>query len=189
MKKTIILAAALLGGISLNAQTYTLDPAHSSLGFWVTHLKLSEMPGEFKKMDVKFTATKADYSDASLELTADVNSLTTGNEGRDKHLKSADFFDAEKNPTLTFKSKSFKAMKGGVYKVTGELTMHGVTKTVDIMATMKGKSVNPFTKKDVYVWRVNGKIKRSDFGIGATMPNDVVDDIVTLNANLEFGKE
>jgi polyisoprenoid-binding protein YceI len=189
MKKTMLIAVALLGTVSLNAQNYVIDKAHSTLGFVVTHLKYSEMPGDIQISDAKFSATKADYSDASIEMTADVNTLNTKNEGRDKHLKSADFFDAEKNPTITFKSKTFKLVKGTVYKVTGDLTMHGVTKTVELAAIMKGKSTNPFTKSDVYVWKVTGKIKRSEFGVGSTMPNDVVDDLVYLNANLEFGKE
>jgi polyisoprenoid-binding protein YceI len=187
MKKIFILGAALLGTVTLNAQTYKCDAAHSSLGFIITHLKISELPGAFKKFDAKMTATKEDFSDAVVELNAETNSVYTGNDGRDKHLTSADFFDAEKNPTLTFKSTEFKKEKGKMYKVTGDLTFHGVTKPVTLEAEYKGKTVN--RGSDVYVWKIHGKIKRSDFGIAPNMPNDAVDDVVNLNADLEFGIE
>jgi polyisoprenoid-binding protein YceI len=187
MKKLLILGAALFGTVSLNAQTYTLDAAHSSLGFIITHLKISELQGAFKKFEAKITSSKADFSDAVIELSAETGSVYTGNEGRDKHLASADFFDAEKNPSMTFKSTSIKKEKGNLYKVVGDFTFHGITKSVTLEANYKGKTVNRGT--DVYVWKVRGKIKRSDFGIAASMPNDAVDDIVNLNADLEFTKE
>ena len=187
MKKLILIATALIGSVSLNAQTYTLDGAHSSLGFIITHLKISELQGAFKKFEAKMTSAKADFSDAVIELTAETGSVYTGNDGRDKHLASADFFDAEKNPTMTFKSTSIKKLKGTVYTVVGDFTFHGVTKTVTLEANYKGKTVNRGT--DVYVWKVKGKIKRSDFGIAASMPNDAVDDVVNLNADLEFSKD
>lgn len=187
MKKILILGAALLGTVSLNAQTYKLDGAHSSLGFIITHIKISELQGSFKKFEGKITSTKEDFSDAVIELSSETGSVYTGNDGRDKHLASADFFDAEKYPTMTFKSTSIKKEKGNFYKVVGDFTFHGITKTVTLDANYKGKTKSH--GGDVYVWKVKGKIKRSDFGIGASMPNDAVDDVVNLNADLEFSKE
>lgn len=185
MKKVMLLGALFVGSFAVNAQTYTVDAVHSNLGFVITHLKISEMMGEFKKFDVKITSAKEDFSDAVIEMTADANSINTGNEGRDKHLASPDFLNAEKNPTISFKSTKMTKVKGTMYKVTGDLTMNGVTKSVELNANYKGKTKG---QKDVYVWKVTGKIKRSDFGVGATMPNEMVDDIITLNANLEFSK-
>lgn len=145
------------------------------------------MPGEFKSYDIKFTSSKDDFSDATVEMTGDVNSINTSNDGRDKHLKGPDFFDAEKNPQFKFKSTSFKKA-GAIYKIVGDLTLHGVTKQVTLTATFRGKVTNPAMKTDVYVWKIGGKIKRSDFGIAPNMANDMVDDIVNLNANLELSK-
>lgn len=185
--KKILIGAALLGTVSLNAQTYKLDPAHSSLGFVITHLSIAEMQGAFTKFDGKMTSSKDDFSDAVVELTAETNSVFTGSDGRDKHLASADFFDAEKYPTMTFKSTSFKKDKGNTYKVTGDFTFHGVTKSITLDADYKGKTKGH--GGDVYVWKVKGSIKRTDFGIAPTMDDSSVGNVVNLNADLEFAKE
>src|SRR5687768_887385 len=107
-KNTILSAAFLLTGLAATAQTsYTVDAAHSSVGFIITHLKLSQLPGSFEKFEVKFDSKEKDFSDAKVEMTAEVNTIYTGSEGRDKHLASEDFFDAEKYPTIKFVSSSF----------------------------------------------------------------------------------
>lgn len=189
MKKTIIIAAAVLGSFSLQAQTtWNLDKAHGAMNFSVNHMGLADITGNFKDFDVKVTTNKADLSDAVVEMTAAVSSINTGQDGRDKHLQGPDFFDAEKNPTITFKSTSFKKVKGNAYKVTGDLTMHGVTKTVTLDATYSGSKVHPYTKKDVAGFTVTGQIKRTDFGIAKEMPNDMLSDIIKLNASFEMTK-
>lgn len=189
MKKAILIASVLIGTLSVNAQNYSVDKAHSSVAFVITHMKLNEMPGNFGAYEIKFTSSKDDFSDATVEVTLDVNTINTGSEGRDKHLKSADFFNAEKNPNVTFKSKSFKKVKGNMYKITGDMTMNGITKEVVLDAQLKGKTINPYSKKDVYVWKVTGKVSRKLFEVGKDMPADMVDDLVNLNINLEMTKE
>ena len=185
MKKVTLFAAGLLLSATTFAQ-WSLDKMHSRLGFGITHMKISELEGNFNVFDVKLNATKPDFSDATIELTGDVNSINTGVEPRDKHLKGADFFDAEKMPTFTFVSKSFKKVSGKNYKVVGELTMHGVTKTVTLDAVFNGTAVNPMSKKTMAGFTVTGNIKRSEFGIGASMPDAMLSEIVKLRANLEF---
>jgi polyisoprenoid-binding protein YceI len=186
MKKINTLLAVLLIAGSTFAQTWSLDKTHAKLGFNVTHLLLSEVDGAFNKFDAKITASKSDLSDATIELTAEVNSIDTDVEKRDTHLKSADFFDAEKFPTLTFKSTSFKKVDGKKYKLAGNLTMHGVTKPVELDVTLNGPIVHPYNKKNVVGIKATGSVKRKDFGVGADTSGAVVSDEVNIVANAEF---
>ncbi|WP_338871961.1 YceI family protein [Spirosoma sp. SC4-14] len=191
MKTLTVFAACLfVSGVSL-AQTWNVDKAHSRVGFTVTHNLLAEVDGNFKTFDAKVTSSKPDLSDAVLELTADINSINTDNDRRDGHLKSPDFFDAAKYPTLTFKSTSFKKVADKKYAATGNLTMHGVTKPVTLDVTMLGpvKMKGPGGKEQEKVgFKVGTTLKRSDFGVG-TIPVVVVSDEVEVKANGEFVKQ
>jgi polyisoprenoid-binding protein YceI len=188
MKKLNTLIVALFVAGTAMAQTWTLDKAHSKLGFGVSHLMVSEVEGSFTSFDAKITSAKEDLSDAVVELSAEVATINTGNEGRDKHLKNPDFFDAEKFAQLTFKSKSFVKVEGKKYKVTGDLTMHGVTKTVTLDVTFNGTAVHPYNKKTIAGFKASGVIKRSDFAVGGGTPAAVVGDEVNIVANAEFVK-
>src|SRR6186713_22540 len=106
MKKSVLGLVLLFASVSAFAQTWSLDKAHAKLGFEVTHLMVSSVEGSFKTFDVKVTSSKDEFADAVIELTADASSIYTDNEKRDAHLRSADFFETEKYPTLTFKSTS-----------------------------------------------------------------------------------
>lgn len=189
MKKLNILLVLLALTITTFGQTYSVDKAHASVGFTVTHLLVSEVDGSFKTFDAKVTSSKDDFSDAVFELTADASSIFTNQEKRDEHLKSPDFFEVAKYPTITFKSKSFKKVDGKNYKLTGDLTMHGVTKTVELDVVFSGVQVHPFNKKSFAAVKISGVIKRSDFGIGPKTPSAVVSDEVTLSAKGEFIKD
>ena len=169
--------------------TWTLDKTHAKLGFSITHLMISDVEGSFKKFEAKITSSKEDFSDATVELTADVNSIDTDNEQRDEHVKSTDYFDAAKYPTLTFKSKTFKKTGDKKYVVTGDLTLRGVTKTVSLDATGGINAVHPYTKKTITGFKVTGKFKRSDFGIAPSVTTAMLSDEVILNANVEFEKQ
>ena len=188
MKKINLLAALVFVAGGAFAQNWTLDKAHSKLGFKVTHLLISEVEGSFKNFDATITASKEDFSDAVIELSADVASVNTDNDGRDKHLNSPDFFDAAQFAKLTFKSTSFKKVEGKTYKASGNLTLHGVTKPVELTVTFNGTAVHPYNKKTIAGFKVAGVIKRSDFTVGGGTPTAVVSDEVTLNANTEFVK-
>jgi polyisoprenoid-binding protein YceI len=189
IKITLMLAVVALFSFTVVEQfSYTVDNAHSRLGFTIKHMGISDFNGNFGKFETKITTSKEDFSDAVVELTADVNTINTGNEMRDGHLKSVDFFETEKFPTLTFKSTSFKLVKGKNYKIEGDLTMHGVTKKVTLDALHYGNAENPQNKKVVAGFKVSGVVKRSDFGIGAGFPAPGLSDEVNLLADLELGR-
>jgi polyisoprenoid-binding protein YceI len=189
MKKIILSTAAfLLVAGSTFAQEWNWDKAHSQLNFGVIHMGINEVDGVFSSVTAKFTSTKDDFSDAVIELSADVNSLNTGNEQRNNHLKSPDFFNAAQFGTLTFKSTSFKKVSDKTYQLTGDLTLHGVTKPVTLTATFNGTVVNPQSKKTVAGFKVTGTIKRTDFGIATGFPAAMLSDEVSLLANTEFVK-
>jgi polyisoprenoid-binding protein YceI len=189
IKITLMLAVVALFSFTVVEQfSYTVDNAHSRLGFTIKHMGISDFNGNFGKFETKITTSKEDFSDAVVELTADVNTINTGNEMRDGHLKSADFFETEKFPILTFKSTSFKLVKGKNYKIEGDLTMHGVTKKVTLDALHYGNAENPQNKKVVAGFKVSGVVKRSEFGIGAGFPAPGLSDEVNLLADLELGR-
>ncbi len=186
--KKYALAAVLLFciGIPGIGQTWKSDPAHSRLAFTTVHLSISDVTGHFNKFDASIAASKPDFSDAVFELTADVRSVDTKVEMRDNHLKSAEFFDAEKFPTMTFKSTGLKPNGKDKYILTGDLTLHGVTKPVTLDLAYRGTITHPQTKKPVAGFQATGVIKRSDFGIGGKFPSAMVSDEVRIQADGEF---
>ena len=189
MKKLQILVVALFATITGFSQSWTLDKSHAKLGFTITHMMISDVEGFLKTFDVKLTSSNPDFSDAAIELTADVNSINTDVEQRDNHLKGPDFFDVSKFPAISFKSKSLTKTGDKTYKLKGELTMHGVTKPVEFDVILKGTVVNPMTKKTIAGFKVSGVLKRTDFGIASTFPAAVLSDEVTITANAEFIKD
>lgn len=192
MKKIVFAALAsvvLFAFTPVADAVWKSDKVHSNIKFTITHLMVSDVEGSFKNFDAKITASKADFSDAVVELSADINSINTDNEQRDNHLKGPDFFDAAKYPTFNFKSTSFKKESDKKYKVTGNLTLHGVTKEVTLDATYRGTVQHPMSKKNVAGFKVAGAINRSDFGIGANFPSAMLSDEVAFTANAEFVQE
>jgi polyisoprenoid-binding protein YceI len=188
MKKLNTLIIALFVASTAMAQTWTLDKAHAKVGFSITHLLISDVEGSFNSFDAKLTSAKEDFSDAVVEFSADVNSVDTNNENRDKHLKNEDFFDAPKFGTLTFKSKSLTKVDGKKYKLAGDLTMHGVTKPVTLDVVVNGPVTHPYNNKTVAGFKVSGTIKRSDFNFGAKYGNAMLSEEVVITANAEFTK-
>jgi len=186
MKKINLSIALLLFTFAAFSQTWVTDPAHSRLGFTISHLMISHVSGNFKQFEVKAVTSKPDYSDAKIELIAQIASINTDVEQRDTHLKSPDFFDLQKFPTLVFKSTSLKNIKGNEYKLTGNLTMHGITKPIVLDVTFEGKVSDPMSKKDIAVFTIKGLLKRSDFQVGSKFPAAMVGDEVTINASAEL---
>jgi len=186
MKKVFLSVAFTLAALSLPAQKVTLDPAHARLAFVVTHMTISQVDGNFGKFNVNLDFTHPDFSDAKFTLSADVNSINTGVEMRDNHLKGADFFDVEKYPALNFTTTSISKGQDGNYTLTGDLTLRGITKSVTLNVKYNGSVVNPMSKKTVYGFTVTGTIKRSDFGIGGNLPEAILSNDIQLISNLEF---
>jgi polyisoprenoid-binding protein YceI len=168
--------------------SWTLDKNHGKLGFTITHLMISDIEGSFKDFDAKITAPNEDFTDAVVEMTAETASINTDNVNRDNHLKTADFFDATTFPLVTFKSTSFKKAGANTYKVSGDLTMHGITKPV-ILDVICNTATDPNSKKQIAGFKITGKLKRSDFGIGSKFPAAMLGDELSINANGEFKKQ
>ncbi|MGV3508678.1 MAG: YceI family protein [Sphingobacteriaceae bacterium] len=188
MKKTVSILSVffVLTAFTAAVTTWKNDKAHSQLAFTVTHLGISDVSGTFNDFDVNVTSSKPDFSDAVFELKANVNSISTRVEARDTHLKSADFFDAAKYPEITFKSTSLKRNGKDNYKLSGNLTMHGITKPVTMDLKYRGTTQNPMSKANTAGFQLEGVVKRSDFNIGAGFPEAMISNEVRIKADGEF---
>jgi polyisoprenoid-binding protein YceI len=186
MKRILLLISAIVFAVSANAQsTYTFDKNHARLSFSVLHFGISHIEGIFKTFDATFVSTKGDFSDAIIEMTADVNSINTEVEMRDTDLRD-NWFETKKFPSLTFKSTSFKKVSGNIYTLKGNLTMHGITKPVDFDVVFNGKALNPMSKKSSLGFTITGKLNRIDFGIGVKSLSSDVSYKIELKSNVEF---
>jgi polyisoprenoid-binding protein YceI len=150
---------------------------------------ISDVDGLFNKFTASATATKADFSDAVFELSVDVPSINTQVEMRDNHLRSADFFEVETYPSMTFKSTSITKVSRNKYKLTGNLTLRGITKPVTMDLWYRGTNVDDKTKKSTSGFQLTGIIKRSDFNVGTKFPAPVLSDEVKIKADGEFISE
>jgi len=187
MKKlTLFIAAIALTTMTFAQSTYTLDKNHARLSFSVFHFGISHIEGIFNTFDATLVSSKNDFSDAKIEMTAAVKSINTEVEMRDNDLRSAGWFDAEKYPVITFKSKSFKKIKGKNYILAGNITMHGITKPIVFNVVFNGKGQNPFSKKYSYGFTITGKLKRNDFGVGGEPLATGVSSEIELKSNVEF---
>lgn len=170
--------------------TWKIDPSHSEVKFKVKHLVISTVTGHFNDYAATAESDKDDFSDAKISFEALVDSISTKNEQRDGHLKSADFFDVANHPKLTFKSTSFTKKAGDAFELKGDLTIKGVTKniTLDVVynGTVKGFGGN----FDVAAFEINGKINRQDFGLTWSALTEtggvVVSDDVKFEVLAEF---
>ena len=188
MKKLAIVLSAffVLTAFTKALTTWQNDDPHSQLGFTVTHLGIADVSGTINDIDVNVTSSKSDFSDAQFELTAKTASIDTRVEARNNHLKSADFFDADKYPTMTFKSSTIKDVGKNQYELSGNLTLHGITKPVTMDVVYKGTIENPMSKKQTAGFQITGVIKRSDFAIGEKFPAPMISDEVRIKADGEF---
>lgn len=192
MKKTsslLVPIAFLLFSFTSNSQTiWKADLAHSNLGFAILHQLVNDVKGTVKVTESSITQSKEDFTDATILLKADLNTIHTDNDKRDAHLKTAAFFDTEKFPELTFQSTSFIKKSPDNYTISGNLTLHGITKPVTLNAVSKS-GTNVMNNKPVTGFKVTGVIKRSDFDISASTPTAMISDEVSIEANLEYGKQ
>jgi polyisoprenoid-binding protein YceI len=188
MKKLILFGAAILSLSAFDTinNTWESDPPHSQLGFTVTHLGINDVSGTFNDFQTTVKSNKADFSDAQFELVAKTASIDTRVAARNSHLKSADFFDVEQYPTMTYASTMVTKTSKNHYKLTGNLTLHGVTKTVTTDLVYKGTTINPMSKKQTVAFQISGTIKRSNFGIGEKFPEAIISDEVRIKADGEF---
>lgn len=171
---TVLLVLTLNTPVLGDTSVWEIDPAHSSALFAIRHLMVSTVRGEFGKMSGTVTLDESDPTQSSIEATIDAASINTRNAKRDEHLQGPDFFDVAKYPTITFKSTKIEAMGEGKFKVTGDLTMHGVTKA--IVLDVEGTTTP-----------VKDPMGRMKLGGGATTTLNRKDFGLTYNRALETG--
>jgi len=151
-----------------------VDIVHSEIGFSVKHMMISKAKGRFNHFDAVIEADVDNLADSKIEVTIDPTSIDTKNEGRDNHLRSADFFDVENHPNVTFIATDIKKKSGNNYDVTGDLTIRGITKPVTVDVVFAGQSKDPMSGNTVAGFSGEAKINRKDFEL-------------TWNAALETG--
>lgn len=200
MKKLFIISALLLSTIGAQAKkaapdatttNWNLDKSHSSVKFSVDHMVISETEGSFKIFGGSLSSPAPDFENAAITFTVDVNSINTDDEGRDKHLKSDDFFNAEKYPKMTFTSTSFKKVKGNAYVLEGNLTIRDVTKKVKFAVIYGGTVKDPWGNIKAG-FKASGTINRKDFGLKWSALTEaggaVVGEEVRMLINVEFAQ-
>ncbi|MDC7999958.1 YceI family protein [Aequorivita todarodis] len=166
---------------------WNIDTTHSEINFKVKHMMISTVSGSFEKFDGKVETPNDDFKNGKFSFSAEINSVNTNNKDRDTHLKSDDFFGAEKNPQLTFKSRSFDGNK-----MVGDLTIKGVTQEITLDAEYNGTAVDPYGQTKAG-FEFEGSISRKDFGLSWNAVTEagsiVVSDKVKMIASLQFIKQ
>lgn len=172
--------------------TYKIDAAHSEITFKVKHLMITNVTGNFTEFDATLETENDDFSNAKINFTANINSINTNNAQRDGHLKSDDFFSAEKFPTLSFSSTEFVKKDDENYILKGNLTIKDVTKLVEL-AVEYGGTATDFYGQTKAGFEISGKINRKDFGLGwgaiTEAGNVVVSEEVKLHFNVQMIKQ
>ncbi len=182
------MALALFNITAFAQTTWTNDKMHSKLGFTITHLMVSDVDGIFKDFTCTITASKPDFSDAKFQLTINTASINTDVEYRDNDLKGGSYFDVAKYPTMVFTSSRISTFAKNHYKLSGMLTLHGVTKPVTMDLIYRGTITNPMSKKDDAGFKLTGVIKRSEFNFAPQAGAAMLSDEVTITGNGEFTK-
>jgi len=191
MKRIATLASLLVLAVPFalaQSSTWTADPAHSEVDFSVSHLTISNVHGRFGRVQATVVYDGTDVTKSTVQATIDVSSVNTGEEARDKHLKTPDFFDTATYPTATFTSTSV-AKSGSNLTVNGNLTLHGVTKPVVLTVSGPVGPVPGMDKKLHAGFTATTTISRTAFGIGTKFPSGAVGDEVKLSIELDVAKQ
>ena len=176
-------------GAPRSATKWSYDKSHSKLGFTISHFGISETEGRFTQFEGTVFSGEKDFSDAKVELVIDVASINTEDPQRDVHLRSAEFFDSERFPSIIFRSRSIKSLGDNRFRLTGDVTMHGVTRETDLEVAYRGTVEDPFNNtKAGFV--VKGQLDRTKFGLtwnGVLAAGGLlVGNTVDLSINLEL---
>lgn len=169
---------------------WVLDPSHSELSFKVKHLMISNVKGAFTKFSAEIGGE--DFTKAPINVSIDVNSISTNDENRDNHLKAADFFDAENHKEITFTSTAFDKVDDENYKLTGQLTIKGVSKAVTLDVEFGGINKDPWGNEKA-AFSISGKINRNDFGLSWNAALEtggvLVSEEVRISADIQLLKQ
>jgi polyisoprenoid-binding protein YceI len=166
------------------AGEYLLDKSHASVTWRVSHLGLSQYTARFDKMDGKIQYTPATSTASKVEFTIDATSINTGLAPFNKKLQASEYFDAEKNPSITFKSTKIEPIAGGKFKMTGDMTLRGVTKPMTWDVTFNGGVYNRFAQAHAVGFSAKGIVKRTDWGMKELVP--MIGDDVEVLVEVEF---
>ncbi len=186
----IVFALLMAAGVSAQAEPWAIDRGHSAAGFAVRHFGVSTVRGTFTNITGSILIDDKNLAGSSVDVTIDATTVNTQNDGRDKHLKSADFFDVEKFPTITFKSTKVESAGAGRVRVTGDFTLHGVTKEIvlDVEGPTPVVTLNGRPRRGA---SATTRINRRDFGlVWGTVTEGIaaVSDEVNITIDLELGK-
>jgi polyisoprenoid-binding protein YceI len=165
--------------------SYQLDPAHSRLGFAVRYALVTKVHGRFDSFQGRVHLDASDPTRCSVALTIDATSIRTNNADRDGHLRSSDFFDVERHPTITFESTGVTAVGDRRYRVTGDLTIKTITRPVDLDLTYEGSAVDPYSQLRVGI-QGSGSLKRSDWGLSWNVALEAGGLVVSDRIELEL---
>ncbi|WP_368653733.1 YceI family protein [Ornithinibacillus sp. 4-3] len=169
---------------------WNIDASHTNVGFSVKHMMISKVKGSFSGFTGAIEGDPENLETANVSFTVDMNTIHTSNEDRDNHLRSADFFDTETFPEMTFVSTKIEKTDDDEYDLTGDLTIKGVTKQVTFEVEYEGKGVNPWGQ-EVVAFSAEGKIDRKEFGLtwnqaletGGFLVGDTIKISIELEAN------
>lgn len=171
---------------------WTVDPTHSEVQFKVKHLMITNVTGNFAEFNATATTEGEDFSTAQLEFSAPIESISTNNAQRDGHLKSGDFFDAEKYPELTFKSTKIERVNDDTYNVYGDFQIKGITKEAKLNVELGGITKDPYGNTKAGL-SISGKINRNDYGLTWNTALEtggvMVSEDVRLNAEIQLVKQ
>ena len=172
---------------AVEAGAYVVDPNHTQVHFDVLHMGFSYYEGRFSNVSGQLDLKPADVPGSSVQITVPVDAVSTTSAKLDGELKSADWLDAGKFPTMTFKSTEVKPAGEGEADVVGDLTLHGVTKPLTLHVKLVGSGTNPLDHKYTAGFSVSGRLKRSDFGVTKYLP--LIGDEVEMEINGAFEKK
>jgi polyisoprenoid-binding protein YceI len=162
--KFLVAMLIIVSTLTFSQTTWTVDKAHSKVGFSVTYLVITDVQGYFKDYDAQITSEGDDFSTANIELKVNTSSIFTDNDKRDNHLRSDDFFNAEKYPQMVFKGKSMKKVGDKKYKLIGDFTIRDVTKQITLDVTYNGTVKDPWGNTKAG-FKVTGEIDRFDYNL------------------------
>ena len=166
---------------------YTIDPSHSYVGFVIRHLMVSKVRGQFTKFSGTVTIGE-DPADSSVEVEVELDSVETNDEKRNLHLRSADFFNTEVHPTMTFKSTDVRHGKGDAWIVAGDLTLNNLSRPIELEVTYEGSAISPWGAKSVG-FSATGKLNREEFGVNWNQALETGGFVVGKDVTLEIEAE
>lgn len=186
MKKIVLTVIAILAVATINAQTWKVDKAHSSINFSVSHFMISEVTGNFGEFDIEATANDK-FEKPTFTVSINASTINTNQKNRDEHLNAPDFFDTKKHPKITFKSESFKQLEGKNFETKGNITIKGITKEVVFKGKLNGIIKDQRSGKYKAGLKLTASIHREDFNLGKGM--NPVGKEVEITVNIEMNQQ